>query len=191
MELDKKSVCEVFHVPADALKNVEAGPNSEPKIIASNMSNDELLRWMDGKVRSAKCLQSALAERESTKQDLSQIESKISYLTNSAALELLNADQKQESGEITVKFDNVSEGITSPTQSGKSLALTVNGAVLIAFNTHNAVAADYLNFIDSVTKAMLNDSDGLEKEANMSGRTIKHASFKTFGSWAIADPKGL
>ncbi|EPF5076752.1 hypothetical protein ACSSUQ_001526 [Yersinia enterocolitica] len=75
--------------------------------------------------------------------------------------------------------------------TGKEYVLTVNGAVLMLFNTQNAVVADYLNFIDGVTKALLNDSERLEKEANMSGKTIKHANFKTFGSLPIADPKGL
>ncbi|EMX8400590.1 hypothetical protein AAHR76_001353 [Yersinia enterocolitica] len=55
----------------------------------------------------------------------------------------------------------------------------------MAFNTKSAVAADYLSFIDSVTKALLNDLEQLEKEANMSGKTIKHANFKTFGSLPI------
>lgn len=193
MELAKESISKVFQVPADAIKNIEATPKNEPKIIAGNMSNDELLRWMDEKVKSAKYLQSALAERESTKLELGQIESKISYLTNFAALELLNEDQKRGSGEITVRFDNAPEGMGSgpAIAHGTSFELLVNGALLTSFNTHNAVAADYIGFIDATTKALLNDSERLEKEANMSGKTIKHASFKTFGSLPIADPKGL
>lgn len=73
--------------------------------------------------------------------------------------------------------------------TGKEYVLTVNGAVLMFFNTQNAVAADYLSFIDGVTKALLNDSGQLEKEANMSGKTIKHANFETFGSLDITNPK--
>ncbi|CNF17102.1 ATP-dependent protease ATP-binding subunit ClpX [Yersinia rohdei] len=101
-----------------------------------------------------------------------------------------SAKSKHEGAGITIEAErDVSR--TVPAHCGSSFALTVNGAVLIGFNTHNAVAADYLNFIDGAIKAMLNDSDGLEKEANMSGRTIKHANFGTFGSLPIADPKGL
>ncbi|WP_235898786.1 hypothetical protein [Yersinia alsatica] len=193
MELAKESISKVFHVPSEALKNIEAVQKPEPKIIAGNMSNDELLQWMDGKVKSAKYLQSALAERESVKRELSEIEGKISYLINSAALELLNEDHKSVSGEITVRFDNAPEGIGSgpAIAHGTSFELLVNGTLLVSFNTHNAVAADYIGFIDATTKALLNDSERLEKEANMSGKTIKHANFKTFGSLPIADPKGL
>ncbi|CFR14703.1 hypothetical protein [Yersinia frederiksenii] len=189
MKLDEESICKVSHVSAEALKNIETGTKQEPKIIVGNMSNDELLQWMDGKVKSAKYLQLALAERESTKQDLAQIEDKISYLTDFAALELISADQKQVSGGITIKFDDAPEGTALPAHCGSSFALTVNGAVLIGFNTHNAVAADYIGFIDATTKALLNDFERLEKEANASGKTTKHASFETFGTINITNPK--
>lgn len=74
---------------------------------------------------------------------------------------------------------------------GRIIEVRINGAVLSVIKTETAVAADYLNFINSITEALLNDSTGLEKEANMSGRTIKHAHFKTFGSLPITNPKGL
>ncbi|CQJ43666.1 hypothetical protein ACRRQX_004114 [Yersinia enterocolitica] len=93
MELDKKSICKVFQVPSEALKNIEAGPKQEPKIISGNLNNEELLEWMAKKVSTARQLKSALAERDSCKQALSEIEVRISLLTNSAALELLSTTQ--------------------------------------------------------------------------------------------------
>lgn len=65
---------------------------------------------------------------------------------------------------------------------GRVIEVHIDGAIVSAIKTETAVAADYLSFIDSLTKALLNDSEGLEKEANMSGRTIKYANFVTFGS---------
>lgn len=74
---------------------------------------------------------------------------------------------------------------------GRVIEVYIDGAIVSAIKTETAVAADYLSFIDSLTKALLNDSEGLEKEANMSERTIKHARFGTFGSLPIKDSKGL
>ncbi|MDU7483142.1 MAG: hypothetical protein E7K90_17365 [Hafnia alvei] len=74
---------------------------------------------------------------------------------------------------------------------GRVIEVHIDGAIVSVIKTETAVAADYLSFIDSITKALLNDSEGLEKEANMSGRTIKHACFGTFGSLSIKDSKGL
>lgn len=93
MELDKKSVCEVFQVPSEALKNIEAGPKWEPKIIAGNLNNDELLRWMQNKITASRHLRDSLAERESLQQALVEINTRITALTNSAALEVCQAVQ--------------------------------------------------------------------------------------------------
>ncbi|CNF01715.1 hypothetical protein [Yersinia mollaretii] len=203
MELAKESISKVFQVPSEALKNIETGPKQEPKIFVGSMNNDQLLRWMNGKVRAAENLRLALREKELLLEEVVNTDSRIKQLTADAAIEVLSPDElalalncqaeepKTVSGEITVRFDNAPSGITSPKQSGKRFALTVNGAVLMCFDTNNAVAADYIGFIDATTKALLNDSERLEKEANMSGKTIKHANFKTFGSLPIADPKGL
>lgn len=93
MELNKKSVCKVFQIPSEALTNIEAGPKPEPKIISENLNNEELLEWMAKKVSAARQLKSALAERDSYRQALSEVEVRISLLTNSAALELLSTVQ--------------------------------------------------------------------------------------------------
>ncbi len=79
----------------------------------------------------------------------------------------------------------------NPQPNGKTFTLMVNGAILLGFNTKNAVAADYLSFIDGVTTALLNDTEQLEKEANMSEKTIKHAKFETLGSLPITATKDL
>ncbi len=93
MELDKKSVCEVFQVPSEALKNIEAGLKWEPKIIAGNLNNDELLLWMQNKITASRHLRDSLAERESLQQALVEINARITALTNSAALEVCQAVQ--------------------------------------------------------------------------------------------------
>ena len=93
MELDKKSVCEVSRVPAEALRNIETSPKLEPKIIVGNLNDEELLVWMTKKVSAAHQLKSALAERDSYQQVLNEVEVRILQLTNSAALELLSTTQ--------------------------------------------------------------------------------------------------
>lgn len=66
--------------------------------------------------------------------------------------------------------------------AGKKFELLVNGAPVSFLNTENAVAADYLFFLDGVIRAVLNDRDSLEREANKSGRTINGHSFTGIGS---------
>ncbi|CAH4002196.1 hypothetical protein AB6V67_11650 [Serratia marcescens] len=70
-------------------------------------------------------------------------------------------------------------------RAGKTFTFLVNNAPLGFLKAKNAVAADYLSFLDGAVKAMLCDTESLEKEANMSGKTIKHANFKTFGALPI------
>lgn len=74
-------------------------------------------------------------------------------------------------------------------RAGKTFEFLVNGAPLVLLKTKNAVAADYISFMDGVLKAMLNDTESLEKEANMSGKTIKHANFEAFGALPITETK--
>lgn len=62
----------------------------EPQIIVGDFTNDELLEWMEAKLRAARHLKGALAEREVLRQALDGIESQISDLTSRAALELLD-----------------------------------------------------------------------------------------------------
>lgn len=69
--------------------------------------------------------------------------------------------------------------------SGKTLTLMVNGAILTSLNTRDAVAIDYLLFLDGVTKALLRDQDNLEKEANNCGRTISGHGLNCIGSVSI------
>jgi hypothetical protein len=52
----------------------------------------------------------------------------------------------------------------------------------VFFGAEGAVAADYLSFIQYVLGVLLEDVDDLEREANASGRTIKHGQFGAFGS---------
>lgn len=68
---------------------------------------------------------------------------------------------------------------------GRVIEVRIDGAIVSAINTETAVAADYLSFIDSLTKALLNDSEGLEKEANKCGRTINGHGFSGIGSVPI------
>lgn len=66
--------------------------------------------------------------------------------------------------------------------SGKRFAFLVNDAPFALLNTETAVAADYLLFLDGVIKALLNDRESLEREANKSGRTINGHGFGFIGS---------
>ncbi|WP_216606209.1 hypothetical protein [Serratia marcescens] len=75
--------------------------------------------------------------------------------------------------------------------TGKKFELLVNGALVSFLNTENAVAADYLSFLDGAVEAMLRDTESLEKEANMSGKTINHPNFGTFGALPISDENEL
>jgi len=65
----------------------------EPRIIAGDFSNEELLEWMRGKVSSSSQLKAALAEKECLLQALAENEKLILELTSSAALELLSTNQ--------------------------------------------------------------------------------------------------
>lgn len=71
--------------------------------------------------------------------------------------------------------------------AGKKFELLVNGAPVSFLNTQNAVAADYLFFLDGVIKAVINDRDSLEREANKSGRTINGHGFSGIGSISIPE----
>jgi hypothetical protein len=71
--------------------------------------------------------------------------------------------------------------------NGKTFTLTVNGAILTTLNTKNAVAIDYLLFLDGITKALLQDRGSLEKEANYSGRTIGSHGLSSIGSVGIPE----
>ena len=71
--------------------------------------------------------------------------------------------------------------------SARLIELRVNGAVAIVLKTESAVAADYLFFLDGVTKALLSDRESLEREANKSGRTINGHMFGGIGSVDIPE----
>lgn len=66
--------------------------------------------------------------------------------------------------------------------------ILVNGAMFSSIDTTNAVAADYISFMESLTHALM-DTEALEREANTSGKTILHPHFATFGSATISDSK--
>lgn len=74
-------------------------------------------------------------------------------------------------------------------KQGRNVTVTVNGSVLASIDTYKAVAADYISFIQAVTQA-LTHTESLEREANASGKTIKHAGFSSLGSVAITETKG-
>ncbi|MDT9778497.1 ClpX C4-type zinc finger protein [Citrobacter freundii] len=65
---------------------------------------------------------------------------------------------------------------------GRTNEFLVNGAPLALLNTKTAVAADYLLFLEGVIKALLGDREGIEREANKSGRTINGHGFSFIGS---------
>ncbi len=71
---------------------------------------------------------------------------------------------------------------------GRMIEIRVNGALLTAIKTETAVAADYISFMEAVTKALM-DPEKLECEANASGKTILHPDFETFGSMTISNPR--
>jgi len=54
------------------------------------------------------------------------------------------------------------------------ISLIVNGGIVAVLNTNGAVAADYLNFLNSVVRQLLKNKEALEAEANKSGRTLAH-----------------
>lgn len=65
--------------------------------------------------------------------------------------------------------------------AGKKFELLVNGAPVSFLNTENAIAADYLYFLDGVLRGVINDRDSLERDANKSGRTINGHGFSGIG----------
>jgi len=79
--------------------------------------------------------------------------------------------------------------ITSKHREGKTFEFSVNGRPVALLNTDSAVAADYMLFLDGVIKAILNDRDSLEREANKSGRTINGHGLSAIGSVSIT-PEG-
>ncbi|MFV0568505.1 MAG: hypothetical protein ACK5NJ_07940 [Citrobacter portucalensis] len=72
----------------------------------------------------------------------------------------------------------------------RNVTLLVNGQPLASINTGKAVAADYLNFLQAVTKALM-CTESLEREANATGKTLKHTNRETFGAIPITDSKDL
>jgi len=65
----------------------------EPKIMTNGLTNEEIHQWMALKVSAGRKLQSALAEKTELQQALNDLDQRISELTNSAALELLDKEQ--------------------------------------------------------------------------------------------------
>ncbi len=57
-----------------------------------------------------------------------------------------------------------------------------NYTPVVTLDLDQAVAADYLSFIQGITEILLSRTEPLEKEANASGRTILHERFGAFGS---------
>lgn len=72
----------------------------------------------------------------------------------------------------------------------RNLSILVDGALLAGIDTSKAVAADYISFMQAVTESLMH-AESLEREANASGKTIKHDSFSTFGAIPITETKGL
>ena len=68
---------------------------------------------------------------------------------------------------------------------GRVIEIRVNDAPLASIKTSTAVAADYISFMEALTRALMHP-EVLEREANASGRTILHPGFKTFGSAPIS-----
>ncbi|CAM3404742.1 hypothetical protein [Rouxiella silvae] len=62
---------------------------SEPRIIAGDLSNEELLKWMQEKVWASQQLKEALSLKEHYEEALKENNDRIEALTNRAALELV------------------------------------------------------------------------------------------------------
>lgn len=71
-------------------------------------------------------------------------------------------------------------------KSGRVVEIRVNGAPLAVLKTDCAVAADYFQFMESLTRALM-VPEALKREANASGKTILHPGFATFGSVPLTD----
>lgn len=73
-------------------------------------------------------------------------------------------------------------------REGRLIEIWVNGAVVAALDTEDAVAADYVSLMSSLSQAMMHEPS-MEKEANASGKTITHRYFRSLGSLPITNPK--
>jgi len=62
----------------------------EPKVITGDLSSSEIIEWMEGKIAAARRLKSALAERESLRQALDNVNLEIDSLTNISAIEVFH-----------------------------------------------------------------------------------------------------
>ena len=67
-------------------------------------------------------------------------------------------------------------------EHGRVIEIRFSDAPLAFINTKTAVAYDYLQFMEGVISALLNDRDSLENEANKCGRTINGHGFSGIGS---------
>lgn len=65
----------------------------EPQIFAEGFTSDEIYLWMASNAQGAAQLQGALAERECLRQELEKIEQRISELTSSSAVVVVNKAQ--------------------------------------------------------------------------------------------------
>ncbi|MCC3720557.1 hypothetical protein LLP99_18955 [Rouxiella badensis] len=65
----------------------------EPRIIAGDLSNEGLLKWMQEKVWAAQQLKEALSLKEHYEKALKETNERIEELTNHAALELIDKGQ--------------------------------------------------------------------------------------------------
>ena len=70
------------------------------------------------------------------------------------------------------------------------IEIRVNGALLVSIDTSKAVAADYICFMQAVSESLMH-IESLEREANASGKTIKHACCRSLGAIQITETKGL
>ncbi|MDH6162390.1 hypothetical protein M2354_002045 [Leclercia adecarboxylata] len=71
-------------------------------------------------------------------------------------------------------------------KSERVVEIRVNGAPLAVLKTDCAVAADYIQFLEALTRALM-VPEALEREANASGKTILHPGFAAFGSAPLTD----
>ncbi|MGV0084217.1 hypothetical protein EEAAV_10170 [Rahnella aceris] len=78
----------------------------EPRIISPGYSDNELVDWLEGKVRAARQLHALLNEKAIHEERLSMLVTEISALSQKATIEVLREEQLAEDG-------CVSEGIYS------------------------------------------------------------------------------
>lgn len=77
----------------------------EPKIIAGDLSNEELLQWMQGKIGAAQQLKEALFFKEHDEKALKETDERIEALTNHAAIEVLRQEELADD-QATDEFDS-------------------------------------------------------------------------------------